>query len=130
MFKQDELNNQMSEIYKKHGAFFAFGEKQFKEKSVDGVDYVTIDAGLIVPESSAKQCSQDLSDAFQAHCDKMMETHTVSEIVQYELANHESQFSSDILPVVSAVAPFGITQAQVAQEFPAFMAKCVDMDAF
>jgi len=128
MFNQKNMDARITEICEKYGAFFAFGQKQFDEQSVEGVEYTRISCGLIVPKKDAQICSDALSDASKAHKKYIIENNTPSEIIQHELNNHEAGYTGEIDDTVDAVACFDITRKQVEDEFPKFMQKCIDQD--
>ena len=44
------------------GAFFAFSNKQFDEKKVDGVKYINCGAGLICPKDKVEQLMKELKN--------------------------------------------------------------------
>lgn len=54
--KEDKVGLAM----KKHGAFFAFGDKQFEERKVDGVKYASLGMGIICPVDNYKELVKDL----------------------------------------------------------------------
>lgn len=55
-----EKKNETDEIMQKHGAFWAFGDKQFEEKRVEGVKYCQLYAGLICPVDNYTALAEDL----------------------------------------------------------------------
>lgn len=45
-------DEKISIVLRNNGAFWAFGEKQFKEQAKDGVKYANMGAGLICPKEN------------------------------------------------------------------------------
>jgi len=117
-------------LNKKYGAFFAFSTKQFEEAQVDGVKYANAGGGLVIPTDNVAAFVEAQKNMIAEHKQYVLDNYTVSEIVQYELGNHEAGYTGEIEDTVDAVACFGITAEQVQAEFPTFMSKCAEMDMF
>jgi hypothetical protein len=62
MTRQD-LDARISEILGRHGAFFAFSQRQFEEQQVRGVKYAHCGAGMICPVGAADQLQADIKAA-------------------------------------------------------------------
>ena len=127
---QRELDQKMSALWDKHGAFFAFSQKQIDEQKTEGVTYVSCGSGLIAPKENAHQLLEELEQVIDSHCQSVLEREGPQKIIHYELANHEAQISMDITSTVEAVECYGITREQVEAEWPAFWKLCVDEDLF
>lgn len=55
----------VSEVLEKHGAFWAFSDKQFNEQKKDGVRYVSCGAGLIAPKDNIDNFTKELDKAIK-----------------------------------------------------------------
>lgn len=84
----EDKEKQNMEIFKRHGVFYAFGEKQFKEARgpLKNDELYDIGGGAYVPKKNFKTFKEDLGkrEKFQGN---------VYEAIEYELNNHEIQFS-------------------------------------
>jgi len=130
MLNSQQFDKGQTEIFQKHGAFFAFSQKQFDEQKQDGVKYASMYAGMIAPADNADQLHHDLTEYAETFAKKEMAEYGASRIIQHELANHEAQITMDISDTVDAVEIYGITYEQVKAEFPTFMKHCRDNDLF
>ena len=86
----------MSKTFEKHGAFFAFNDKQLDEEKRDGVKYMSLGGGMICPEINAKQLTDDLDEVIKAGIKQDIEENGEKRIIVRELANHEANYTGDI----------------------------------
>ena len=125
-----ELDNKMSEIFDKYGAFFAFSNKQFDEKADKSKKYTSCGAGLICPVNNKQLMQAELDIAIKKHEEKDMAENGKKKIIWRELANYECQISYDISDAVAALGSYGITKDEIQSEWPAYMQHCIDNDYF
>lgn len=111
----------VGEAIKKHGAFFAFSDKQFAEQRVEGVKYTFLDGGIIVPVSAVKELIADINKATIQTVLDDKQTSTNKEIIWRELANHEAQYSGCIDSTVDALQGYEITREDVQAEMAEYM---------
>jgi len=128
--KHVNIDDILSDIFKKHGAFFAFSDKQFEESRKDGVSYANMGAGMVAPVDSVSALSVEINNASKERIRKTLELNTIEEIIHYELGNFECQISCDPSDAFASLSAYGITEDQVRAEYPKFMDKCVEMDLF
>jgi hypothetical protein len=107
----------LENITKKHGAFFAFSNKQYEEQKEDGVEYTQVGPGLVVPRNNVKQFILDFEEESSNSIKKDKEENTDKEIIWRELANHEAQITGNISDTVEALSEYGITRKQIAYEY-------------
>ena len=122
--------SKQTEIYNKYGAFFAFNDKQFYEKSVEGVEYVNGVYGIIVPKENHDNLYNELKNLFDQKIKYELENNSIKDIIWYELDNHEAQMSGDISSTFDAVEQYGITLEQVKSEYGVYFQHCIDNDYF
>jgi len=118
-----------TELFKETGAFFAFGQKQFDEKKVEGVKYVALDGGLIVPAENAKALLQGLSTIHEEGIKMDIEENGKSAIIQRELANHEASYTMCTDATKEALEGYGFTDEEIQAEFDTYFAECVANDS-
>lgn len=119
----------MTELFKKTGAFFAFSNSQFDEAKTEGVEYMSMGAGLICPIPNAKELQEGIETISTGAVAQDMADNTVKEIIHRELANHEAQVTGYIDDTLDALANYPITREDVEGEWNAFMVIC-DHDYF
>jgi hypothetical protein len=126
----EKKQDYVGEAIKKHGAFFAFSQKQYNEQAKTGVKYISLGAGLITPRETHEQLIADLNKASVQTVMDDKSTNTDKELIHRELANHEAHISGDIDNTVEALKGYGITREQVQAEYNGFVSKCVEHNRF
>ena len=129
MTRQD-LDARIGEILNRHGAFFAFSQRQFEEQQVKGVKYTNCGGGMACPEGAVDQLSVEIEAAIDAYRAADLAENGKTEIIWRELANHEAQLTHDIQDTVAALQGYGITREEVKAEWPAYLRRCVENDLF
>lgn len=112
----DYTELQLSELWERNGAFFAFGN-QFNEKKQDNVEYCHIFGGLVCPVTNAKAVMQGMEQIENDHVKRMLEEVGVERIIRYELNNHEAYYTGNVTDTCEAVERYGITREQVIEVF-------------
>ncbi|MBD3612944.1 MAG: hypothetical protein HUJ13_11160 [Hydrogenovibrio crunogenus] len=124
------MPSNLTSILEKHQAFFAFGQHQFDEKKQEGIEYVSMGAGLICPKDNAKQLYQDMKADNQRVIEEDLAKNSRKDIIWRELANHEAQITNSIDDTVDALDGYGISEAEIAEEYKVYFAHCVEHDLF
>jgi len=129
-YLSDYTNAKQTKLWNENGAFFAFGQKQLDEKKLEGVVYVSMGSGLIVPKGNAARVFEGLESIHTESIKQDISENGIKAIIHRELANYETQITGDISDTVEALEDYGITRAQVGKEYPAYFQHCVDNDYF
>lgn len=129
MNRQD-LDNTISEIWERHGVFFAFSTDQLLEKMEDDVSYTNCGSGMVCPTDNVEAMMTELDAAIDAYHTADLAENGKTKIIWRELANHEAQIGRDITATVEALEGYGITREEVAAEWPAYWRHCVEHDYF
>ena len=124
------MESARTDSFNRAGAFFAFGNEQFKERQVKGVKYYNLGAGLICPKDTADELIDDLDNISKAAIKQDIQENGKKGIINRELANHESQITMDITDTVAALDGYGITQEEIQAEFKSYYQMCIDNDYF
>lgn len=127
---RQKLDNNISAILEKHGAFYAFSADQFKEQSKPGIKYARCGGGLICPTQSADALFADMDKAIDNYHTADLAENGKKAIIWRELANHEAQISMDITSTASALAGYGITIEDIRAEWKGYLQHCIDNDYF
>jgi hypothetical protein len=107
---QDKQTNLFNEL----GVFFAFGNKQFEEQRVHGVDYCTVmGAGDCVPKQNAKEFVDRLSVIHKEGRELELAEKGIEKIIEEELANHECFYTGDINDALDALSEYDVSYEQV-----------------
>jgi len=109
----DYTDEAISEIMNRHGAFFAFSDRQFVEAKKPGVVYVSCGQGLICPKAAAVDLTKEIIAAGEAGVAADLAENGIDAIIRRELINYESYYTGDISDTVSALARYGISEEQI-----------------
>ena len=126
----DYTADKQTKLWDDNGAFFAFSQQQLDEKKKEGVVYVSLGSGLIVPKGNATRVFEGLESIHTESIKQDISENGIKAIIHRELANYETQITGDISDTVEALEDYGITRAQVGKEYPAYFQHCVDNDYF
>ena len=111
------MEQQQTAAFERYGAFFAFSDKQLKEKRVKGIKYVSLFSGLIAPKDNAKRLLEELEAITDNYIKRDIKENGKTAIIERELANHEAGYTYSIDDTVTALESYGITVAEVQAVF-------------
>ncbi len=109
--------DKQTELFNQTGAFFAFSNKQFNEAKKEGVCYVNVGAGLIVPNENAKLLLQQLDKIHSEGIAQDIEENGKDAIIRRELFNYECFYSGDICNCVDALKDYGYSYDDIYQVY-------------
>lgn len=116
-------------LQEESGAFYAFSQAMFDEKKKEGEKYTKVGtSGLICPVDSVNSLADKTEELFLKGMKQRLEDYGKERLIQYEMSNHEVQFSNDIATVCEVLDPYGITVQEVADQHGAFMLFCKQND--
>ncbi len=129
-FLQEYIEAEQTKVFKKYGSFFAFSKKQFEEQKKDGIKYVSLNNGMIVPVKNAKELTEELKLIYENGIKKDIEENGISAIIQRELGNHEAQITMDIADTVEALEGYSIKEELIRKEYKIYLTACIEHDLF
>lgn len=95
--KQVSLHNQdVSEFLDNQGVIYAFSDKQFEENRVEGVKYVSMDGGVLIPKKNLDKVLGGIKDIRLANIKLNKEEFSKEDIIWTEACNHEGCIDSTI----------------------------------
>ena len=113
----DYTSDKISAVLEKHGAYFAFSKKQFEEKQVEGVKYVTDGSGMVCPKENYEQLVKEMLEIYEEGVKQDIAENGLTAIIKRELSNYECYYTNDIEDAVDALESYGITHEQVLTVF-------------
>ena len=78
-----------------NGAFFSFGNEQFKEKADKDIKYFSMGAGLICPKSTADKLVAAIANITEAGIKQDVKENGAEKIMEREYFNYETQITCD-----------------------------------
>jgi len=116
-YLNDYTKEETTRAFKKAGAFFAFSDKQFEEEKKEGVKYLSLGAGLICPEETAKQLMKDIANATENGIKQDIAENGAKKIIARELRNNEAFYTGDISDTMRTLSAYGFTTEKVTEIF-------------
>lgn len=107
----------LTDLFETAGAFFAFGQKQFDAKKVDGVTYVSLGSGLYCPKPEVDCFLACYKDVISQAMSLDVEENGKDGVIRRELSNHECFYTHDISACVDALADYPISEADILEVY-------------
>ncbi|GEK16103.1 DUF7659 family protein [Aliivibrio fischeri] len=126
-YLSDFTQEKQTALFKETGAFFAFSQQQFEEEKVEGVAYVSLFAGLIVPKENAKKVIDGLEKINIEGVNNDLDEHGKKAIIRRELFNHECFYTGDISDCLDKLASYKITEKEIQAHYE-YILKTEDVD--
>ncbi|OEE34975.1 hypothetical protein A1QO_06210 [Vibrio genomosp. F10 str. ZF-129] len=126
------IEAQETSLRKEMGAFYAFNNSQIEEGleinqkndfSGDLKKYQCILGNLFIPKMNTKQFLKKYIHITIDAVKKIKSEHSDVDIIEYELANHESNETGSFSSAFDALAPFGYSRQQVSNVFEDWLSK-------
>lgn len=103
----------ISAVFEKHGAFFAFSDKQYRTQAKEGIVYVSMGAGLCCPMESAKAIGPELTKAREEGLKKQVEENSAKDIISHAFFNHECGYTGDTEPAMDDLYQYQIKWPEI-----------------
>ena len=97
---QSKYQADVSALNEKHGAFFAFSDKQIAEQANDELEYCQYDYGLFGPVGGGASYHAEADALFDAFTLNVRENVDRTAFIKYELSNLECYVTYDIQEVL------------------------------
>lgn len=110
---------QTTKVLEKYKCFFAFSTKQFNEQKIEGIEYVSLGSGLIVPTENVDAFLDETHNNNEISKKEYLEKYGKLNIIKMELANHEAYYTRDIEDTYDEVKSLGISLKGVQKVFNA-----------
>lgn len=109
----DFTNPKQTVIFEKYKTFFAFGDKQYEQAAVKGVDYVHMGGNLFCPKQHYKQLSEDLETCHIEAIKEHKAEYSKDQIILSELYNHECFYTGEWKTVIEILEDYKYTDEEI-----------------
>jgi DNA-binding transcriptional regulator YhcF (GntR family) len=116
-YLSDYIQQPQTALFDELGAFFAFSNKQFDEAKKEGVKYVSLGMGMIVPTDNARELVTRLDEIQKEGIKQDIEENGKKAIIRRELFNHECFYTNDITDCVEKLEDYGYSYDDIYQVF-------------
>ncbi len=111
------LQSKQQAAFSKHGAFFAYKAKDFRDRAQPDVKYKNLLMGGYCPEQNFESLLADLKTARAEAIKEDKAENGKEAIIRRELVNYECGITSDISEVVECMKDYGYTKADVIEQY-------------
>lgn len=116
-YLSDYITEKQSALFKKHGVFFAFSEKQYEEQKREGVVYVSLGMGTLCPKENAKAFIEEHHNVVNEGIAEDIAENGIDGVILRELDNHEAYYTGDATSTVESLEGYPVTREQVWELF-------------
>lgn len=107
----------MSKLWEETGAFFCFSDDQFNSQRKEGIEYVSLGAGLVSPKDKIRQVIEGMDRVRTEGIKKDKEENGKENIIKRELYNYECFYTGDYSDAVSALTEYGYSEEDVKEGY-------------
>ncbi|UQV24887.1 DUF7659 family protein [Vibrio sp. J383] len=111
------MNDKQTLVFDELGAFFAFSNEQFAAAKKEGIKYVSLGFGMIVPESNASALIEKLDEIQKEAIAQDIAENGIKAIIRRELFNHECFYSNDIRDCVEKLTDYNVSSEEIYAVF-------------
>ncbi|WP_139686195.1 DUF7659 family protein [Vibrio tasmaniensis] len=111
------MNDKQTLVFDELGAFFAFSNEQFAAAKKEGIKYVSLGFGMIVPESNASALIEKLDEIQKEAIAQDIAENGIKAIIRRELFNHECFYSNDVSDCVEKLTGYNVSYDEVYEVF-------------
>ncbi|HBB9944267.1 hypothetical protein JHS95_23485 [Vibrio parahaemolyticus] len=116
-YLSDYTQQPQTALFDELGAFFAFSNKQFDEAKKEGIEYVSLGMGMIVPKNNAKKLVERLEEIQKEGIKQDIAENGKEAIIRRELFNHECFYTGDICDCVEKLDEYGYSYDDIYQVY-------------
>ena len=107
------MKYKQSVLFSETGTFFAFSNKQYKEKAKKDVKYVNIGNGMITEEANVEKLINGLDLIYKEAIQEDLKENGKEAIILRELENHECFYVGNIEDAVRKLEDYPITEDEI-----------------
>ena len=109
---------ELSNLWEKNGAFFAFSQSQFDEAAEEGIRYKVLSSiGLYIPVDNVATVLNGMEAIQKNEIERDIKGNGLRSIIIRELYNYECFYTWDYSNAIEALEPYGVTEEQVYKIF-------------
>jgi hypothetical protein len=113
-YLQDYMNKKQTKLFEETGTFFAFGNKQYKERAKKGVKYVNMGNGMITEKPNVEKLINGLDLIYKEAIQEDIKENGKEAIILRELENHECFYVGNIEDAVRKLEDYPFTEDDIA----------------
>lgn len=125
--KKFNMNEKLSELFEKHGVFFAFSDAQFEAKKQAGVEYAGLIGGGVIPAGNVKAFYEDMAILNAEQKEYNLKHFSKEKLILDELFNHEAFYTWEIEDTYEVLnGMYDFTKEEVQEVFSKYRDKYSD----
>lgn len=111
------IEEKQTKCFARNNVFFAFSDEQFEEGKKEGVEYTSLGAGMMCDKTKVKTFLVEHARIVKDGIAQDVKENGINGIIKRELANHEADYTGDIVDTASALKDYPITEAEILKVF-------------
>lgn len=122
-FLSDYTEEKQTKLFNDTNTFFAFSNEQFGKAKKEGVEYVSMGAGMITDKRHIKTLVEGLDHIHKEGIDQDIKENGLDNIIDRELNNHECYYAGDIQPCIDKLSGYNVDEKTIIERFDANYSK-------
>lgn len=102
----EEQQQKISALFERNGVIFAFSNKQFESNRKEGVTYVMMECGMIVPKENVKKVRDDFAQITKEYTGELQNHVTMEQYTHDKLLDHECYYTGNYAEVIEMVQDY------------------------
>ena len=116
-YLSDIVQDAQTKVFDTYGVFFAFTQEQLNERKKEGVTYVSVGSGMIVPKENVQAVKDALNKVWDEGIKTDIELHGKHKIILRELCNYECFYTGDIEDAIAPLKDYGYTRDDILEVY-------------
>jgi hypothetical protein len=112
-YLSDYTEQGITDLLNETGAFFAFSNEQYFKARKEGINYVSLGAGLICPKGNEIKLLNGIEANHKKGIEMDLAENGKEKIIIRELHNHEYFYAYELSQVIDALDGYGITEDEI-----------------
>lgn len=106
-----------TKLFNETGTFFAFSDKQYDDHAKEGIEYVSLGAGIICPKENVNALTTGLETINAQGIAQDLAENGKDGVIERELHNYEAFYVGSIRDTLDALADYGITSEEIRKVY-------------
>lgn len=120
-YLSDYVRDDQTKLFDSLAVIFAFNQLQLDKSKKEGVEYISLGGGLVLPKQNKDIFIQQMEFISKNGIKQDIAENGIQNIILRELANYECAYSYDTSIVEAALSGYGITKEQIIEVFPIYI---------
>lgn len=111
------IDEPITELHNKYGAFWAFSKSQFEESAKENINYVVFWGACYCDKNTVKQFVYEYNEIHRKAKELFLNENNKEDIIKYELSNYECYYTGDISEAYEVLKSYNFTIDEVREVY-------------